>query len=181
MLHSNSRRKSVGALDLFKQTALTAALLAGLVAAAKAQTAVAPNTPADAAASERAKREGDKVFQWIRIHSDKPRKAAAAPVAADKPATAAAPVAAKVAAKQAAKPAESGITETVQPLSAAATRSDNSLAASRPAQPAPEPVTQQVAAKTDASAPLVAAAASPQVEIEEDMPLTPTFRSEPDF
>ena len=182
MLPSNPRRERVGAFDLFQRTALTAALLAGLAAAAQAQTAAVPNTSADSAASERAKREGDKVFQWIRIHSDKPRKAAAAPVAAEKPIAAAAPPAVKVVAKTAAKPTETGITETARPLSTAAGRSDSPPAPSRTSQPLPEPVTQQVAAKTDASAPLVASSAtSPQVEIEEDVPLTPTFRSEPEF
>jgi hypothetical protein len=40
-------------------------------------TAPAASAPSsEAAASERAKRETDKVFQWIRIHSDKPRKTA---------------------------------------------------------------------------------------------------------
>jgi TonB family protein len=55
-----------------------------------AQSGAAPAAPAsDADVSDRAKRAADKVFQWIKLHSDQPRKPAAraepAAKTADKP------------------------------------------------------------------------------------------------
>src|SRR5258705_2507959 len=101
MLLSQPRRRWTGALSFFKRTALTVSLLAITASGARAQTAPVAKA-ADIAASERAAKEGDKVFQWIRIHSDKPRKAVAAPERA--PVAVPAPM--KVATKASAKPVE---------------------------------------------------------------------------
>jgi len=166
---------------LLKSTVLSAVLSAAMASLAQAQT-VPPATGAGPgeSASERASREGDKVFQWIRMHADKPRKAAApekAPVAA-----APAPAPVKVAAKPAPKPADSGITETVQPTSKSAPQQEQMASVAGKASGTREqPTSQTAAAMTDASAPLAATGSSPQVEIEEDVSLVPVARSEPEF
>lgn len=183
MSSCHSRHLRADALALFKPAVIAAALIAAFAGAAFAQTVPPANGAGPGqSASERAAKEGDKVFQWIRILSDKPRKAATAPAPERAPvaaATAAAPV--KVAAKPAAKPADSGITETVQPLTPPASARQEQVAATKPVA-APEPApSQAAAAATDASAPLVSSAASPQVEIEEDVSLTPIVKAEPDF
>jgi TonB family protein len=61
----------------FGVVATACALLgAVLVPQAVAQPAAPPDAaPGNASASERASRETDKVFKWILMHSDKPRKA----------------------------------------------------------------------------------------------------------
>jgi protein TonB len=127
-------------------------------------------------ASERAQRDADKVFQWIRIHSDKPRKASSAN-AAERPAPAA-PPSVKVVAKPAAK-TNNGNTETVQALAQPSSRNDAGPAKPDPASPQPEPVVTTVAAKTDTTAPMASPASSPAVE--EDAELSPIHRTEPDF
>jgi TonB family protein len=183
MSSSLIRHSRAAACVLFKTTASTAVLYAAMASCAQAQT-VPPASGAGAgeSASERASREGDKVFQWIRMHADKPRKAAAAEKAPVAAAPAPAPV--KVAAKPAPKPADSGITETVQPLPAPAKSSPQERMAATSAKPSvasEAPPSQTAAAATDASAPLASTGASPQVEIEEDVSLVPVARSEPEF
>ncbi|HJV61168.1 MAG TPA: TonB family protein [Albitalea sp.] len=148
------------------------------------------STPAPAAAppatdlspAERAKRDAEKVFQWIRIQSDKPKRT---PAATTEKAAAVAPAPARPVAKAAPKPADSGITETVAPLSPVAARA----AAAKPAAVAPMPapvvakqetVSQTVAARSDTAAP-VAALTSPPVEPEQDLALVPVAQAEPDF
>jgi len=139
------------------------AALAAVCQGAHAQAAPAASAPgggADDAAHARAQREADKVFQWIRIHSDKPRKAAVA--APEKPA--AAPV--RTVAKPA-RPADPVVTETVQPIAPA--RTDvaahavpaPAVAAARIEPPAPPPATAPV--------------------IEEEVTLTPVLKTEPEF
>ena len=163
-----------------KRTTLAAMLVVAMATAAQAQTVPpATGSGANESASERASREGDKVFQWIRMHADTPRKAAAP----EKAPVAAAPAPAKVAAKPAAKPADSGIAETVQPRSAKASPQPEHVAAASGKPPASNepPTSQTAAAATDASAPLASTGASPQVEIEEDISLVPIVRSEPEF
>ncbi len=172
------------ALPRPKLTAPAAALLASIFVAmapvARAQTVPPATGPGPGeSASERASREGDKVFQWIRMHADKPRKAAVP----EKAPVAAVPAPVKVAAKPAAKPADSGITETVQPLSAKASPQQEHVAAASGKPPAANepPTSQTAAAATDASAPLASTGSSPQVEIEEDVSLVPVVRAEPEF
>jgi len=165
---------------LFKRTALTVSLLAITASGAKAQTAPVAKA-ADIAASERAAKEGDKVFQWIRIHSDKPRKAATAPEKA--PVAAAVPAPVKVATKASAKPVEGATQEPAAQGNTASPQNELQTSSGKTgAQGQPEAATTQMAAaRTDAGAPMAASVASPQVEIEEDVSLTPIFKSEPDF
>jgi TonB family protein len=183
MSSSPTRHPLAAASALFKTTALAAVLYAAMGSPAHAQT-VPPASGAGAgeSASERASREGDKVFQWIRMHADKPRKAAVpekAPVAATP-----APAAVKVAAKPAPKPADSGSSESVQSSSATAKAAQKEQVASlsgKPPTSSEPPPSQTAAAATDASAPLSSTGSSPQVEIEEDVSLVPVTRSEPEF
>jgi len=151
---------------------VVAALAAASGAAFSQATPPAPAASAgNSAAAERATREADKVFQWIRIHSDKPRKSATANnTAAEKPVAAAAPSAHPAKATAKAAPKDDGITETVQALPVAAT--------SKPAEPPPASTT--VAAKTDATAPKLPPVTSPPA-VEEDLALTPVVKTDPDF
>src|SRR5687768_16667576 len=73
-------------------------LLLSLMLGVTAVEVSAQQTPGSATPSERAQRDADKVFHWIRIHGDKQRKASRedrdgkpAAVAESKPAPAAAP------------------------------------------------------------------------------------------
>src|SRR5205085_5408350 len=61
--------------------------LAMVLASAAAQVP-APASGSEMSDADRARRDAEKVFQWIRVHADKPRKAAA-PAAVAAPATAA--------------------------------------------------------------------------------------------
>jgi protein TonB len=176
MPHSPPRRHRVGWFTQVSRCVFFTAL-AGAWGCAAAQAAPSAASAVDSSPSARAQREADKVFQWIRIHSDKPRKAAAA---ADKPA----PAPVKVA--RPAKPADSGITETVQAMTPApATRA----ARVDPAAP-PIPSTPAVTTPTSRPEPAVAVArhepapppAAPAVASpDEDMALTPIHKTEPEF
>lgn len=147
---------------------LRCALLSMVMAGSAVAQAPAPATPADLSDAERAKRDADKVFQWIRIHSDKPRKSAAA-APADKPPA----VAPRSATRAARAPDSNG--ETVRELPAAP-RQDT---ASRPAEPPPAAATANTgpAVAVDASAPQVTATAA----VEEDVALMPVVKTEPEF
>lgn len=154
-----------GRLRAARRPAGWCALLSALAMGGAA--AQAPSSPADMSAADRAKRDAEKVFQWIRIHSDKPRKAAAPAAPADKPAAAAVPRAATRAAR-----APEGTAE--------ATRAQ-SAAPARPAEPAPAPApalasTTSPAVAVDASAPQVMAP-----PVEEDLALTAVVKTEPEF
>jgi len=192
MLPSSPRRP--GRFMLFTR------LAAFLLLAATSRVVLSDDTPSpeapakpsvlDRAPSERAKRDAEKVFHWIKIHADKPRKAAA--VAVEKPAPAA-PV--KVADKPAPKPADSGITETVEPIRppmAKAARpapapaqpvripADNAVAAA--SAPAPRAAPPVPSGEAVASARLAAAEVPPTVEEEpEQVDLVPILQSEPEF
>jgi len=166
-----------------RRARLAAMLMAAMATMAHAQTVPpATGTGPNESASERASREGDKVFQWIRMHADKPRKAAATEKA---PAvTVAAPAPAKVAAKHAGKPVNSATSETVPTVAGKASPQSEHVAATSAGKPPASneaPVSQAAAAATDVSAPLASTVASPQVEIEEDISLVPVARSEPEF
>lgn len=101
---------------------LTAGCVAVLPLLAAAQAASEPAGGGDAAALERAKRDADKVFKWIMIHSDKPRKSAAAeaPKAEAKPAAPATIAAAAPRAAPKPKVDDSPIVERVTPVVAGA-------------------------------------------------------------
>ncbi|HEX6704856.1 MAG TPA: TonB family protein [Albitalea sp.] len=146
----------------------------GAALAQGASPAAVAASSAEISASERAKRDAEKVFQWIRIHSDKPRKAAAP----EKPAPVAA---APVKAARPAKAAESPVTEPVKslPVAAAPARSE------APSRAAPEPVAAAAlvpAPRLDAALQAAAAktAAAPAVE-EEDVVLKPIAKADPEF
>jgi len=138
-------------------------LCAGLVAAQAAN---------QAAPSERAQRDADKVFQWIKIHSDKPRRVRdekeAKPAAAPPPAAVATP-----APRPAARPAPDPAAQ----RAAAATTA--SLPNPEPASPAAvEAVpTSAVVAKAAPAAPTPA----PPLEPEGEDPLVFVRQVEPEF
>jgi outer membrane biosynthesis protein TonB len=155
------------------------AALAGccLVLASLCGTAWSQSAPAAPVSdADRAKRDAEKVFQWIRIHSDKPRKAAvAAPSAA--PAAPAPVVATR--SKPAAKPSDGGgITETVTPLveaKAAAPRETGAAVAAAP---------EAASAATDKANETLLASAAQKAKVEavdEDLALIPVHRTEPEF
>jgi TonB family protein len=156
------------------------ATLATLYAVSHAQTpaGMAPATGTAPSASERAQREGDKAFQWIRIHSEKPRKSPGSS-AANRPAAVTTAASVTEAAKAASK-TRGGTTETVKAPAPPSARKE-ALAAAKPpaAAPQPEPAITTVAAKGDASVPKLPAVSSPVVE--EDAQLNPVVRTEPDF
>jgi TonB family protein len=132
-----------------------------------------PTPPAASAsandASARAQREADKVFQWIRIHSDKPRKAAVAGTS-DKPAAPAVRSAAKPAA-----PPDTAIRETVVPLAATPAPRLDVAARPAPAQAvAVAPAHVEAPAPKPEPAPLAAG-------VDEDVMLTPVRKTEPQF
>ncbi|OYU29535.1 MAG: hypothetical protein CFE41_01150 [Burkholderiales bacterium PBB2] len=139
---------------------------AGKADAGKSST----SNKAEMTPAERAQRDADKVFQWIRLHADKPGAKPAiilpgqnSPAAA--PAPAPAPVAAKsganrtpernggadlAAAKRSGAPSErKGITETVSDIAPASTQT----AAAQPTEPAPEPTRLAAASLSAASVP----------------------------
>jgi len=180
-----------------------AALLAGLSftppsSHAQAQAASAPAGKEEGAPSERAKRDAEKVFHWIMIHSDKPRKVRDGKD--EKPATAtAAPAAAPVAASQKPAPArlakvgegsaEGAVVPVAAPAPAPAPRA---VQASAPAAPAVSSVDNEAARMTNAAA--AARAGQPQAmpdaaaptatataEDVEQEPLVPVSQVEPQF
>jgi len=140
---------------------LVSAIVAGT---AGAQTPASP----DMSAAERAKRDADKVFQWIRIHSDKPRKATApAPAAGDKTQAAVARPA----------PARTRAPETLAEPARERTDAVRAVAPPEPALPAgPVPVQAAAEVVPDASAPMATSAAT----VEEES-LTPLVKSAPEF
>jgi TonB family protein len=180
MSSSLTRHPRAVSFVLPKPTLLAAMLVIAMATIAQAQT-VPPAAGAgpNESASERASREGDKVFQWIRMHADKPRKAAAPEKASVASAAPTAPV--KMVAKAAPKPVDGGNTETAQPSSKAAPQQQVAAVASKPAVSNDPPISLTAAAATDASAPLASTGSSPQVEIEEDVSLVPVARGEPEF
>ena len=175
MSQSHSRQARAGSFGL--PAAIASCLVfATLCSAAWSQSAPTPAAAPVVSDSDRAKRDAEKVFQWIRIHSDKPRRAA---VAAPPAAPAAPVVAARP--KPASKSNESGITETVTPLATARTEAPREAA---PAAPAPIE-TSSAAAPSAADKPsetLVATASQKsKVEVDEDLMLIPVHRTEPEF
>ncbi|MED5619179.1 energy transducer TonB [Ideonella sp. BN130291] len=158
--------------------------------AAHAQAPAPIPNPADPALAERAQREGDKVFKWILIHADKPRRSADA-----KPAAAAAAPATP--AKAVARVKDEGIVERVTPVAptakapAAASPSANAAptAAAAPAAGGAATAAAAAPASTDTTLALAAPAAAsatvalpvPEPEPEEDLPLMLVHQVEPEF
>jgi len=163
------------------------------VAAAIAQTATPVAGAASAASAEmtpaeRAKRDGDKVFHWILIHGDKPRK----PVAAVAPKEDKPPPPAVARVKPAARAPSSHADEVaVETSSASAAPAAAAPQASLASAPAPAPVPTPDLATTRATstnlssaaltAPTAPAAAAAPVEDDSPDTLTPLSQAEPKF
>lgn len=133
-------------------------------------------------AAERAKRDADKVYQWIRFHADKaPAKPRAAPEAAAPVRPAPAPAAVRPAPPEPARPA------LAQSQAEPMLGPEQPLVATSPAAP-PEPITQAVALAPQAAtspvtpSPAVAAlAAAPPASEPPDEPLRLIERVEPEY
>lgn len=153
-------------LDRLRLISLIAAAL-GSSADSGAQSAApaASGASAELTPAERAKRDGDKVFHWILIHGDKPRKAAAS--RDDKP-----PTRAKLPARTAAR------SEEPVPVAAAAPAVIEAVASPAPAASAAAPAAELPA---PAPEPAVATVAAPSAEEPATEPLTPLAQPEPRF
>jgi TonB family protein len=181
---------------------VVAVCLGALPLMSAAQSAGEPAPASDTAALERAKRDADKVFKWIMIHSDKPRRSAATSASADAkatapqapPAPATATVAAVPRAAAKAKVEDSGIVERVIPLTTAvAAQAPRPQIAPLAAAPAASvaAVPAQLGASDAAFALATASAAAgrtmplpgaPEPEDEdEDQPLVLVKQVEPEF
>jgi TonB family protein len=164
-------------------------VLAGLLHAvpADAQTSLGATPPAAAtptaelSPADRAKRDADKVFHWIMIQADKPRKAA---VAKDDGSTAASAARAKSAARPPARSDDAGAKTTAAGQGPAQGRSPAKAAATT------EPGVSTLQADIPATAPsadeaaVVASADRASVAPQEEAPdetLTPISRAEPQF
>jgi len=164
---------------------LAVAALLGTAGSAWAQaSAPVPSASASgpASASERASREGDKVFKWILMHSDKPRKPrepgkdapAAAPTAVAAPAAAVKEVAVREVKADAPKPPAARTEKTAPAPSLAA------QAAAESAKPAEASTDSSVAALAPPSArPDKPVAPPPEDETEE--PLVLKAQVDPEF
>src|SRR5512144_947142 len=155
---------------------LTTALMA--VASNTAHAQSAPAAPAatpttELSAAERAKRDADKVFQWIRIMSDKPRKPGAGVTPVDKPA-AGSPSPTKVATKPAARPPENPIIEKAEPVLPAMAQQTvpmtTAIGSAETASAAAKPESVTNVASLAASSPTSEA---PSVVVEQDAALVP--------
>jgi len=156
-------------------TAQTAAPVAGAASAA----------PAELTPAERAKRDGDKVFHWILIHGDKPRK----PVATVAPKEDKAPPPAVARVKPAARaPSSRADDPTVETTSAnaapVAVAPQASLASAPAPAPTPDPATRATSANLASAAltaPTAPAGAAAPVEDDSLDTLTPLSQAEPKF
>ena len=162
------------------------------VASATAQTAApvaaaaSSSAPAELTPAERAKRDGDKVFHWILIHGDKPRK----PVATVTPKEDKAPPAvarAKPAARAPSGRADEAAVETSNASAAPLVAAPRASLAPAPASaPTPDPTATRATSANLASAALtapaaLAATAPPPVEDDSPDTLTPLSQTEPKF
>jgi len=172
---SSSLLRSRRTARLSVLSGLVVAACATFAGAAHAQATPAPTPPGQLSDADRAKRDADKVFQWIRIQADKPRKTAAA-VPADKPAPAA-----KVAAKPAPKATDNATAEPVREQVAARTAVESTPAKSTLPEPTHAAATAAAAPPTTVAVAPVVPPANSQPIVEEDQTLTPVVRTEPDF
>lgn len=154
------------------------------IAQSAAPAAAASSPSAELTPAERAKRDGDKVFHWIMIHGDKPRK----PVAAKDEKTVAAvrvkPVPRAAQRSDESTSADATVVAAAPATPAAATVSEaaSGPAASSPVEPGADPVVLPTAAAEGAppteAVGAVASAAVPEESIE---PLKPVAQVEPKF
>ena len=160
-----------------------AALSGGALAETAAPATPAPASSANVSPNERAQREADRVLQWIRIHSDKPRKP---PATRDDKAPGAA-AALKAPGKPSPKPADGAGADAATSRRGAARDTAESVppsALSSSAGTTAAPGATKIGASPDSSAAgaLVAAVAPNPVEVPEpDAPLVPVVRTEPAF
>jgi TonB family protein len=173
-----------------RMMALACALLgASLAPPARAQAAPPDGAASGASAQERAAREGDKVFKWILMNADKPRKTrdAAKDGATSPAATVASPAPAAPrethaeAAKPAAPPANTARADKA-PGTAQARQPANELPAPADevaARPAESPASAALAALTPP--PSTKPAAPPPPEDDGDDPLVLKHQVDPEF
>ncbi|MBT9502284.1 MAG: energy transducer TonB [Burkholderiaceae bacterium] len=152
-----------------------ALLMSALLSTAlHAQTADAAKSAPALSDAERAKRDGDKVSQWIRLVADKAAaKAAPAP---------AAPAAKKASPPPSPAPSSNGATLAAARKQVEALTETSAVAAAPPAfesaPVSPDPGTRVALASPVAPAP---AAPPPPVVEEPEAPLRPLFQVQPDF
>ncbi len=151
-----------------------------------------PTSPASAAASdltasERAQRDADKVFKWILIHSDKPRKPT--PGREEKPVVVAPlrPKPAPTRTADTATPAARGTAPGASPKALAAGAATTGAAAPGSEAVPTAPAEAELAAATPAANPiggsagLAAKAAAAEANPDADEPLTAVLRADPQF
>lgn len=174
------------------------ALGADAVHAQAPAAVVSPPAPSgEMSAAERAKRDADKVFHWIMIHSDKPRKAKGEPKSEPKPearpeAKADArrddkdkPVAAPVA--TAARPARAEAAAAPAPKGGEPAKADAAAAATTVAAPHKLPAAGELAKTSNADAASRQVASVPPTpaaapaDDDEDIALVPVRQTEPEF
>lgn len=140
------------------------ALCAAALAQSNAPVVVTPAAKPALTPEERAKRDADKVFHWIRLNADK--AAAPKPVAAAAPKPAPKPVAVAAAPKAASKAAVEVAPEAAAPPPTVVATSDNSSISSREIEPP-----AQVALAAPRSEPVPPPAATPAQQPEPDLQL----------
>jgi len=172
------------------RAALMLCCAAGILATGvvRAQSAGVPPAPADQTSADRAKRDADKVFQWILLQSDKPRKtrdssaakgqgnaSASASTNSNSSTTAsAAPAAPKAAAPVRSEPTVAARdTSAPKPALATVTAAPSSTLAAAAATVAP-------AIPTPSTATLAAAASAPEDD-DVDEPLVVVKQVQPEF
>ena len=165
------------------------ALMSAQVAAqtAASSAAASPASSPDISAADRAQRDADKVFRWIMIHSDKPRKSSAvaappATVVAPKDDKAVAAARAKPVARAASKPDEA-VAEPAGALAAARPPTDGvaRVAAKSGDATGAVVVPDRARATADDAAPTpVNVAAAAPIDVAGDV-LKPISQAEPEF
>jgi TonB family protein len=162
------------------------ALLTGSAHAQPAPVGSASAAAGDLTANERAQRDADKVFKWILIHSDKPRKL---PPAREEKPVVTAPARPKPALSRtgevAAPPARAAAPKTLVagavPPSVAASASLGSESALRSSAGAEPAAATPAANPTGGSAGLASKAAAAESKPDADEPLTTLLRADPQF
>ena len=180
MTPRHSRQSDLGRRSMVLPAVL--AVLVWVVADGVHAQAVPSASPAASEITplERAKRDAEKVFRWIRMHSDKPRRVSP-PQAGNERAAAAAPVAARRAEPQAAaKPSAADSAPTPPaPAEEAMLTADTAASQATPAASPAHPVSAALAATSDTEAPIAALPVAPIPEV--DVPLVALLQTEPEF
>lgn len=175
---SHSRRS--GLLRPTVMTGLLAALLWVHAGTLQAQPvpSVAP-AASEITPIERARRDAEKVFQWIRMHSDKPRRAPPPQASSERPAIVSPVVAKKADAPATAKRLDGDRAPTpVAPAQEAVRVADGAASQAAHAASA-EPASAALAAVSGAAAPVTALPEAPIPD--EDVPLVAVLQTEPEF